>query len=87
MDFDFVNTTLALMQDWFEKYKNGVTEAFLISIQNKPLEVLLFREIFEKKKSVDKAIDNLNLFYGIEKSQLDISLRFLTIDWSHYVNK
>lgn len=87
MDFDFVNTTLALMQDWFEKYKNGVTEAFLISIQNKPLEVLLFREIFEKKKSVDKAIDNINLFYGIEKSQLDISLRFLTIDWSHYVNK
>lgn len=85
-DFDFVNTTLALMKDWYSKYNQDVKNSFVELIKSKNLETHLYEEIFMRERPLDLALKNVCYFTNADESDVEIALRFLLIDWSKFVN-
>ena len=85
-DFDFVNTTLALMKDWYSKYNQDVKNSFVELIKSKNLETHLYEEIFMRERPLDLALKNVCCLTNADKSDVEIALRFLLIDWSKFVN-
>lgn len=41
-DYNFINTTSALIKEWVSKYDNGIISAFLKTIEHKKMRSLTF---------------------------------------------
>lgn len=85
MDFDFVNTTLALMKNWYSKYNQDVKNSFVDLIKSKTIESHLYEEIFMREQPLDLALKNVCRLTNTDEASVEIALRFLLIDWSKFV--
>ena len=86
-DYNFINTTCALIEEWVSKYDDGIISAFLKTIEHKKCEVLLFEEIFINHNDFELSFELVNKKLGVLKNnfELEIEFHYLLLDWSKYI--
>lgn len=88
-DYNFINTTSALIKEWVSKYDDGIISAFLKTIEHKKCEVLLFEEVFLKHHNLEFSFAVINKSLGASKSNIELKIEFhyLLLDWTKYIKE
>ena len=84
-NYSYTYTTVALMKEWIRKYDREVISAFLKTIENKPVETLLFQAAFLQHLGWNEVLKTVEQETGRSKTELEIEFRYLLLDWTKYI--